>query len=411
MSERKVERCYRLPPCPPYDVEGTESWLNDMAHDGWILAEDGIFGGVATFEKSEPVNMKHRLTAAKKGTGLWSENNGDPDAEEIEHSAMYGWEYIARRDGFHIYRSADPEARELDTDPEVQVMALKMLRKRQRGSWGEWLFWIVYTFYRLMSGQLILSMIFAKSWFMLIAFGVVLWFLINSVIRALHYRKLGKKLVEQGHLDSGKNWRKNAASYQIGRFVRYGLVIALIMILFANITSTVLGEKESPIAEFREEPPFATITDFAEGEYELENYGSWANNVIHWSDWIAPDCWRWHEIAKVTTEDGIINGGLYIDYFETVSPAVAKLAAKEYYRDAKWERWERLYNLDDDFEILDVTLPEADFAVAYMDEIHMPHVILQRGNIVINASFHQYGDSMDLSIEEWAAIIGNSLKK
>lgn len=402
MSERKVKKCYRLPPCPPYDVEGTESWLSDMAHDGWLLSEDGIFGGVATFEKSAPANIKYRLAVAKNGTGLWSENNGDPDAEEIEHSAMYGWEYVARRDGFHIYRSADPAVRELNTDPEVQAMALKMLKNRQRGSWFEWLFWIAYTVLKLMSGRLVLAMIFAKTWFMLIVFGVVMWFLINSIIRTLHYRKLRKKLMEQGHLDSGKDWRKNAASYQIGRFVRYTLVIALVMILFANITSTVLGEKEMPLAEFTEDPPFATIADFAEGEYKLENYGSWANNVIHWSDWIAPDCWRWHEIAVVSTENGIINGGLYVDYFETISPVVAKLVAGEYLREAKWDK---------DFEIFEANLPEGDFAAAYYNEIHMPHMILQRGNIVINVSFHQYGDSMELSVEEWMAIIGDSLKK
>ena len=27
---RIKDRLYRLPPCPPYDVEATESWLEDM---------------------------------------------------------------------------------------------------------------------------------------------------------------------------------------------------------------------------------------------------------------------------------------------------------------------------------------------------------------------------------------------
>ena len=27
----------RLPPCPDYDIAGTETWLADMAREGWLL--------------------------------------------------------------------------------------------------------------------------------------------------------------------------------------------------------------------------------------------------------------------------------------------------------------------------------------------------------------------------------------
>lgn len=402
MNGKKVKKCYRLPPCPPYDVEGTESWLCDMAREGWLLAEDGIFCGVATFEKSAPANVKYRLAVAKKGTSMWGENNGDPDDEEIEHSAMCGWEYVARRDGFHIYRSADASVRELNTDPEVYAMALKMLEKRYRGSWIEWLFWIAYFILRFWKSKIITGMLYTKSWFALLTFGTVLWFLINAIGRSVHYSALRKKLREQGHLDSKKEWRKNMVSYHLGRFVRCALVIFLVVVLLANISSTVLGEQEMYISECTEEPPFATISDFAEGEYELQNYGAWGNKVVHWSDWIAPDCWRWQEIAEVRTEQGILDGALYIDYYETVSPVIAKRIAKEYYNEAKWDR---------DFEIFEADLPEGDFAACYYDEIHMPNIILQRGSVVINASFHLYGDSIKISVEEWAAIIGESLER
>ena len=346
--------------------------------------------------------MKYRLTAAKNGTSMWGENNGDPDSEEIEHSAMYGWEYIAKRRDFHIYRSDDPSARELNTDPEVQAMALKMVKNRQRGSVVEWIFWIAYFILQCIRSRFITAIIYAKTWFMILVFGVVLWFIINAVIRSVHFRRLGKKLKEQGCLDSGKNWKSSAARYYVGRFTRYALVIALVIILMVNISSTVLGEKELPISEFTENPPFATIADFAEGEYELQNYGSWGNNVIHWSDWLASECWRWQEIAEVHTDNGKLDGALYIDYYETVSPVVANLIAKEYYREAKWDK---------DFEIFEADLPEGDFTAAYYNEIHMPNMILQRGNVVINVSFHQYGEGYKLSFEEWTAIVGEYLCK
>ena len=400
MSGKKVKKRYRLPPCPHYDVEGTESWLSDMACDGWILEEDGIFCGIAAFEKTEPVKMKYRLTVAEKGTSMWGENNGDPENEEIEHSAACGWEYIAKRGGFHIYRSSEPTARELNTDPEVQAMALKMLKNNQRGSWLEWLFWIAYFFLHWGKSKLITGMLYTKTWFALLTFGVVLWFFINAIARSLHYGRLRKKLMEQGRLDRDKNWRKNVLSYHLGRFARCVLVVALIVILLANIDAKVLGEQEIHISDVTETPPFATISDFAEGEYELENYGSWGNKAIHWSDWLASDCWRWQEMATVRTENGILDGALYIDYYETVSPVAASLIAKEYYREAK---------LDKNFEIFEAELPEGDFVACYYDEIHMPNMILQRGNTVINVGFYQYGEGCVIAFEEWTAIVGEFL--
>ena len=41
MKERA--RILRLPPCPPYDLEGTESWLSEMAARGWRLEPDDFF--------------------------------------------------------------------------------------------------------------------------------------------------------------------------------------------------------------------------------------------------------------------------------------------------------------------------------------------------------------------------------
>ena len=43
------DRIWRLPPCPPYDVEGMESWLSDMAAQGWKLEPDDFFFGIASF--------------------------------------------------------------------------------------------------------------------------------------------------------------------------------------------------------------------------------------------------------------------------------------------------------------------------------------------------------------------------
>ena len=128
------KRYHRLVPCPSYEITKIEAWLSDLANEGLILTNDGIFAGVATFEYKGPQKVKYRLEAAQKNTGMWSDNNGDPDPEQIEISRKCAWEYIAKLRDFYIYRSADPEARELNTDPDVQALALNAVKKRAKGS-------------------------------------------------------------------------------------------------------------------------------------------------------------------------------------------------------------------------------------------------------------------------------------
>ena len=51
----------RFPPCPLYDVEGIESWLEDLAKQGLILTKAGLFCGFAEFEQTDPKPMRYRL--------------------------------------------------------------------------------------------------------------------------------------------------------------------------------------------------------------------------------------------------------------------------------------------------------------------------------------------------------------
>lgn len=66
MSEKKVKHVYKLCPCNRSNVEGIQSWLEDMAMDGLFLAEDGVFCGVFTFEQGLPKRVTYRLDVAQK---------------------------------------------------------------------------------------------------------------------------------------------------------------------------------------------------------------------------------------------------------------------------------------------------------------------------------------------------------
>ena len=75
MSEPKY--AHRFPPCPVYDIEGLESWLEDLAKQGLVLTKAGLFFGFAEFEKTAPKSMRYRLQPLPKKKFL--EDRGPAD--------------------------------------------------------------------------------------------------------------------------------------------------------------------------------------------------------------------------------------------------------------------------------------------------------------------------------------------
>ena len=59
-----------------------------MAAKGLHLKEDGIFAGVAAFDKGAPKHVAYRLDVSMKDTSMFAENLGAPDAETIEISRL-----------------------------------------------------------------------------------------------------------------------------------------------------------------------------------------------------------------------------------------------------------------------------------------------------------------------------------
>lgn len=128
-EKRETKSVHRIIPCPDYDVTGVESWLSYMAEQGYILRDGGVFRGIAAFDSCEPEKVRYRLQPAQKGFVLY--DNDGPDDDAVELNSAFGWKYVAKYGSFHIYRAEDTEVREMDTDPEVQAMAMNALHKSQ----------------------------------------------------------------------------------------------------------------------------------------------------------------------------------------------------------------------------------------------------------------------------------------
>ena len=113
-----------LRPANVYDVAANETWLEDMAHQGYRLV--GMTGWSGVFEKAEPFTCRYRMQPLSK-------KEKRPPEEMVEVYRELGWEYAGTIPGtFHVWRCENPDTPELDTDPVVQGMGYRYLRRKMR---------------------------------------------------------------------------------------------------------------------------------------------------------------------------------------------------------------------------------------------------------------------------------------
>lgn len=407
MSE-EIRYAYRPAPCPAYDVEGTESWLSDLSAEGLFLSADGFFCGIGIFERREPRRLIYRLEAAERPAGVMG-GDAPPDDEIVDISASMGWQYVSRRGNFCIYAAESPAVREPNTDPAVQAMALAQLSRRVRGTvidiMVELLIWcFLFPFFRG-GGQILIAAINMGTWFWLWGHLLLAWFIIDSCRRGFFLRRLRKRLLANGYLDHAKDWRKNALRHYLLRFAKILAVAAWIIVLLVRLNHGILGTHEISIDEYEADPPFATMIDLApDGDYTRQSiFGDMGNSVRVWSDWLSPVNYAWDEVAYIRDGDTtILSGGLYIDYHETAAPWIAHILAKEYHRTERWD-------LHGDYALLEIDPPDADYAAAFLDSIHMPTVVLQKGKYIIHATFHQHSESFEIPLSDWIARMAECL--
>lgn len=398
-------KIYRLPPCPAYDVEAMESWLSDLAEEGLFLAEDGFFLGIAAFERRELRPAQYRLEAAQKSTSMWAPDGGEPDPDQVELSAKYNWEYVAKRGDFYIYRSFSPAARELNTDPEVQALAVNAVKKRRRGSLFTLLFWIA--FYLLLCGYgggLVLTALQLGSGVVLLLAALVLWNTWDSAAVVLSLRRFQKRLRAGEKLSCRKDWFLRTCLYQGKNGLQLVLTVCLICLLLRGWSASLLGEDSIPLEQFAGALPFSTMAGLTGEKTESYNpiaLDDSANSLKEWSDRLAPRCIRYREHAEIGLSGGRqLSGGLLVEYYETAAPWLAERLVKELsFLDKK----------EEDFQPLETPEIRADFAAAYTGELHFPTLLLRKGNTVVRACFYQTSETYTLPAEEWMTWLADSI--
>lgn len=402
------KRVYRLVPCPWYDVEGIESWLESMAREGYFLRKEAFFSGFTSFEQGEPKTVRYRLEAAQRSTSFFSESGGEPDAEAVEMSGELGWEYLTKCGQFFVYACDDPKAPELNTDPSVQAMALSYVRKDGRDGVIVNLVWLLVLLGLTWYGRcwLLLALQYG-SWLALLTAALMIGELFFGFKRVLMIRRLRKKLMEGRQPDRKKDWKKHAASYRVGNLLSVLVAVVWIVGVGAYWLNSIDNPNEIPITEYQGELPYLRLSDIGvEGSFERDEMMYYTNKVAVSSDWLAETVIESNEYGEFTMEDGRrIDCAMYVTYTDMRTGWLARELAEEYpisgKREVKKDRFQ-FYDLPSAEEL------GVDMAVAYSAYPMGQAIVLVKGSEVWQVDFMQFREDT-LSLEEWVRIFVASL--
>lgn len=386
--ESSKKGAVRLIPCADYDIEGLQSYFEEMAAKGLHLKKDGIFAYFASFERGEPLEARYRMDVKEKRNSIMDGDNGRPTDEQIELCDELGWEYVDSVGRFHIFRTYDASAPELNTDAALQSLAAKRIVRDQVSSVLCLCFWLlIYPLLKL-RGLLLPAMFAVGTDAMLLVFIIDIWWIAGSIVRLVYLGRIKRRL-EAGE-SIVRRVKLSSARYIVPRAAFGVLTIVTICLFVARLSAA--EKSRVPLDEYAGELPFATIIDIVPGEYEqLGFFGKEGVQVR--SDMLAPVVIDYNERAQVITNGGrVFSGGLFIDYYETASHWLARAAADELLLNARLKKG---------YEPIELADTGADMQAAYYDEVHMPTVILQKGSRVIKATLYQTGE-YTISMEEWA---------
>lgn len=388
--QMETKQIRRIPPCPSYHVEAMESWLESMARDGYFLRNDGFFLGRATFDVGAPRKVRYRLQAAPKRS-LLDDMTDRPSEEALEISEALGWRYVASQGRFQIYYCADPDARELNTDPEVQSLSIDVIHSQERSSLlSALLWWLLYPLIWLRHGAFTTAIGIGSALY-IGGLSLVMWRMVASIRKVLYLYRLRKRLAAGNTLQHSRRWGKSRR-YYAERILFVALLIVWLGGFFYSWKQDEANKKS--LIEYQGSLPFAAIEDLdPKGVYTTDNGLGLGNTIERKTDLLAREVIELVQIGTLRQSNGkVISGGLLVRYYDTVSPFIAQRLAREQQARDRWNNRKR-------YEPLELpTGLNVDYAVGY--RAVFPTVILRQGRRIIHIVFYQTGPET-LQLEEW----------
>lgn len=392
---KEKQTIHRIYPCHRFDIEGIQTWLEDMAKDGWILEKGGYGLGTFTFQRSYPVRCRYRLEVVFESRKSYLERE-----EYLEMLKEFGWTHITEFQGFEIFCTEDLHTTEISTDPQIQATTLKKL-KRERI--GRFIFLILHTILLTLNRRL--------GWFFLfrsaVTFGPIITglFLIfiglcmlTPLFDLFQLHKVEKKLRSGILLNQRTEWKPRAA---LNRFCEVFPTVLGLVVIIGWLSAMVMATNQQSLADDPPDPPFVTIRDLSDGGYALTDPPLSGNNhYVTWQNLVAPVNYEWREYAKFSADGAGNTGFLIVEYHDTISEWFAQGLADDYYL------YETARDRDNqDLEADDYGLDE----VRVFGSFGSYDILIRHGTTVIYASYTQWNDGAVPDWQIWLEAMAETL--
>ena len=114
----------KLAPATTFDFAAMETWLSDMAEDGWIPVD--FRGEKVKFQQAEPQKRSYRIAIPRYF-------DTQPTAKQLEEYHQLGWEFICTyRSKGYLLANLTEHPDEPYIDPEVQKKNIDALYREER---------------------------------------------------------------------------------------------------------------------------------------------------------------------------------------------------------------------------------------------------------------------------------------
>ena len=403
MRDAKERKIYRILPCYRNDILAIEAWLEDMAAEGYMLKK--IFLSIAIFVECEPAKVRFRLLP--KPANKLLDMGGAPTVQEnfIALRELEGWRHVASTSYYFIFYTKNAALPEPERDLyEIESECYHEAKKR-----------LVNVVAAMICSMATLGIVDALSLNHIVRFGTLIFLMIFwllfyvagvSIYEMFRWKKI-KNVLESEDINR-YDWRDSAGFHKASTMMVY--IVTTVLLIGASGTylynvhpsNTMAVEQYEDILPIPKVSEWYTDTNYVipEEEANIANY----NILEKRSDLLAPIILQIDEHGELYRDDTLLfAGGVDVEYYETIVPALAKPLAVSVYEDDK--AFSEKYNK---YQPLEVPGIAVDYVIAYNSWWH-PSIVMAEGNKVLHIQVYQDDGVEEIDIDKLATIYADYL--